>query len=159
MKKLTIILITLVVFSAAFFAWALFSSIKQESPAEQNTAVENLPAVISSLEAKTSDEGEVKITVQPENLAGNDATWNFNILLDTHSAELVEDMTLVSALIGDDGAKYAPIGWEGDPPGGHHRGGVLKFKAVTPPLSSITLTIRDVGDVKERKFTWQLKGQ
>jgi len=151
-------LITLVVISAVFFVWAIFGSGKQTS-APQNTALENPPAATSSFEVKTNDEGEVKIAVQPENIVENSVEWDFRIVLDTHSVELTDDLTRMSTLIGDSGAKYTPLSWEGDPPGGHHRGGVLKFKAVIPPPSSITFVIQNVGGVKERKFTWQLKGQ
>ncbi len=158
MKKTNTILIALVTLSAIFFAWALLGAGKQ-APVAKNITVENTPAITSSLEVKTSDEGEVKIAVQPENIAENGSEWDFRIVMDTHFVELIDDLVKMSMLTGDSGAKYPPIGWEGDPPGGHHRGGILKFKAVAPLPSSITLAIKDVGSIAERKFIWQVKGR
>ena len=161
MNKLNIILAILIVAAGGFFLYTLVSS--RNIPLA-NTNVPSRPTSTaaakneSSFDLKISDEGEVKIAVQPE-ISGNESEWNFRVAMNTHSMELMDDLTRVSALIGSGGAKYAPFAWEGDPPGGHHRGGILKFKAVSPLSSLITLTIRDVGGIKERKFEWQLKGQ
>ena len=51
----------------------------------------------------------------------------------------------------------APAVWEGDPPGGHHRKGVLKFDAVNPRPQDIELRITRAGEPKPRSFRWQLK--
>lgn len=162
MKKLNIILVVLIVAAGGFFLYALVGS---KNIPLANTNTPSRPASTdgtnneSSLDVKISDEGKVKIAVQPENIAKNEVEWNFRIVMDTHSLELIDDLIQASALTSGNGAKYVPFVWEGDPPGGHHREGVLKFKAITPFPSLITLTIRGVGDVKERKFEWQLKGQ
>jgi hypothetical protein len=56
-----------------------------------------------------------------------------------------------------DGAKYLPLSWEGTAPGGHHRKGVLRFKAIVPPPRSVELQILLSGDTSPRSFTWRLK--
>lgn len=52
--------------------------------------------------------------------------------------------------------QYSPLEWQGAPPGGHHRKGVLTFRAISPQLPSIELQIRLVNDRSPRKFTWLL---
>lgn len=107
-----------------------------------------------SLEEQTKSEGQVAITVTPA-FAG---TWRFAISLETHSVELSQALEQVSTLIDDRGKEYAPLSWEGDPPGGHHRSGTLVLDGDIDPLaSSLTLTIRDIGGIPSRQFTWTLK--
>jgi hypothetical protein len=64
----------------------------------------------------------------------------------------MQDMAAVSSLTDATGQIVSPKAWTGDPPGGHHRKGVLKFTALTSPPAS--LTIRDLGSVPARTFTW-----
>lgn len=68
-------------------------------------------------------------------------------------------LTLVSGwdfALDASGREYAPLAWQGDPPGGHHRKGVLRFK----PLAAATLVelrISGVGGVATRRFRWELR--
>ena len=55
------------------------------------------------------------------------------------------------------GKKYSAVGSEGDAPGGHHRKGVLRFKALSPQSDSIELRIQCPGEATPRTFGWQLK--
>ena len=116
----------------------------------------NDEGLASDLETKTNSEGPVEVGVTPRRIVPTDAEWSFEISLNTHSYELNDDFLAASELRDEQGNAYKPIAWDGDPPGGHHREGVLKFKAIAPQPSSITLGIQDVGGIKERKFTWQL---
>ena len=75
-----------------------------------------------------------------------------NVSLTTHSGDLGGDMAKVSFLRDNVGVKYAPIGWQGDPPGGHHREGILEFKPLLPLPDKLTLVIKNVGGVTERSF-------
>lgn len=108
----------------------------------------------SGLDTKESNDGPVSVAVTPRSLEG--ASWNFNITLNTHSEELSEDLVAVSELIDDQGKSYKPTAWEGAPPGGHHREGILKFNPVSPKPKSIELKIKNVGGVSERRFKWSL---
>lgn len=109
---------------------------------------------VRSFEEQTKSEGQVDITVTPI-FAG---TWRFAISLETHSVELSQELDKVSVLVDDQGREYAPLFWEGDPPGGHHRSGTLVFDGdIDPIASSLTLTIRDIGGISSRQFTWTLK--
>ncbi|HXF44383.1 MAG TPA: hypothetical protein VNK70_02895 [Candidatus Paceibacterota bacterium] len=106
----------------------------------------------AGLELQTSEEGAVTVTVKPVSLSAD--SWNFEIVLDTHSEELTADLTKVAVLVDENGREYAPLGWEGSPPGGHHRKGILKFRPITPNPRVINLFIREIGGVEKREFLW-----
>jgi len=99
----------------------------------------------------------VTVKVTPRNLSAGSATWDFEVVLDTHSADLGQDLARVSVLIDGRGREHPPTAWTGDPPGGHHREGVLSFKPLGSEADSVTLQIRDVGGVPQRSFRWSLK--
>jgi len=109
------------------------------------------------LNTQINSEGLVTIEVTPKNLSESAETWDFEIVLDTHSGNLEQDLTETSILIDDKGNKFNPISWEGDPPQGHHRSGVLKFKPISQRLKLIELKINQVGDIGERSFRWELR--
>ncbi len=127
-------------------------SSKSENPVSP-MGNENQPV----FEPITSNEGGVEVAVTPVNLSLNLPSWSFDVSLSTHSVELSEDLVSVSKLVLDSGEVLNPSSWEGDPPGGHHRGGTLTFKTPTKSPSSITLKILGVGGVPEREFKWDLK--
>jgi hypothetical protein len=85
--------------------------------------------------------------------------WRFAVQLNTHVTPITQDIAAVSVLSDGKGHEEKPVVWQGDPPGGHHRKGVLLFKPMNPRPDSITLKIRQVGSVPERAFTWKLTGQ
>ena len=103
---------------------------------------------------QTSNERGIKVTVAPQAIAP--ATWDFEVTLESHTQSLNDDLARSSVLVLD-GKQYVPVGWEGAAPGGHHRKGLLRFKAVAlqPPL--IELQIRLAGDTSPRSFKWTLK--
>lgn len=110
------------------------------------------------LPAQTSREGAVTVKVTPLELSAQSAAWRFEVVFDTHVAELNHDAMAVASLAAG-GKEQRPLAWDGDKPGGHHRKGVLRFDAVTPAPSSVTLKIRDVGGVPERRFSWTVPAQ
>lgn len=105
---------------------------------------------------QTSNQGGVKITVAPRNLSSAAQTWDFEITLETHTQPLDDDLTKSATLLAD-GKSHPALGWEGAPPGGHHRKGVLRFKAITPRPGSVELRILRRGEAAARSFRWQLK--
>lgn len=111
-------------------------------------------ALAGSLPAQVNKEGKVAVEVTPLALTGE--TWRFQVQFDTHVVTLDHDPRAIATLAGPDGHEIKPTSWEGDPPGGHHRKGVLVFPALNPAPSTITIRIRDVGPIPERSFTWTL---
>jgi hypothetical protein len=106
--------------------------------------------------AQTSRDGGVIVRVTPKNLARGAPTWDFQVVLDTHSGDLGQDLVKSAVLIDGRGREHAPTAWTGDPPGGHHREGVLSFEPLGSETGSVTLQIRGVGGVAQRSFRWQL---
>ena len=104
-------------------------------------------------ESKTDNQAAVSITIAPIDISSHSKEWKFDIVMDTHSVELDQDMTKSAVLIDDKGKEYKPLRWEG-PVGGHHREGVLTFAWITPTPKSIELKITGIADVV-RSFVWQ----
>jgi len=106
--------------------------------------------------SQVSDERQVKITATLQKIPKEAKTWDFEVSLETHTHALSDVMENSSVLIAD-GKQYKPVGWEGSPPGGHHRKGVLRFKAIAPLPASVELQIRLIGEPSPRSFKWQLE--
>ncbi len=117
----------------------------------------NEAAAASHLAARTSSAAGVTVKVTPQNVAGDAKTWDFAIVLDTHSADLNDDLVKSSLLLDGAGGRFAPVAWDGAAPDGHHREGVLRFKPVSPRPQSIELQITRAGEDAPRSFRWQLK--
>lgn len=109
----------------------------------------------SALPARTSSQAGVTVKATPRALDGS--VWEFELAFDTHSQELNDDVEKTAVLSPAGGAAQTPIKWQGDPPGGHHRKGVVQFKAVSPRPASIELRITRPGEPAPRVFQWALK--
>lgn len=116
-----------------------------------------VPAAAAELATEKSSDRGVTVAVTPQNLSGDAKTWDFKIVLDTHSADLSDDLVKSAILLDGTGARHVPIGWEGAAPGGHHREGVLRFKPVSSQPQTIELQITRPGESAPRSFRWQLK--
>ncbi len=106
---------------------------------------------------QTANEQGVTVTVTPPDFSTRPKTWDFDVSLQTHTRNLNDDLAKSSALIAD-GKHFAPTAWEGAPPSGHHRKGILRFNAISPPPQSVELQIRLSGEAGARTFRWSLKG-
>ncbi len=107
-------------------------------------------------ESKTDNQAAVSITVTSIDISSQSKEWKFDIVMDTHSVELDQDMTESAVLIDGQDKEYKPIGWEG-PSGGHHREGVLVFDPIEPMPKYIELKIKNIGGVTERLFKWNIE--
>jgi len=120
------------------------------------TAAVALQTIAAELGTQESSDRGVTVAVTPQTLASNASTWNFKIVLDTHSADLSDDLVKSAVLLDEKGGRHAPIAWDGAAPGGHHREGVLRFKPIAPQPRSIELQIRRGGEAAPRSFRWQI---
>lgn len=104
---------------------------------------------------RVNEANNVTVTVKPKILkvGGKPA---FEVEFETHSVELDFDVAKQSYLIDDKGTRLTDGVWEGSPPGGHHRSGTLTFNTPLTQTSFIELIIKDVSDIPERKFKWNL---
>jgi len=96
------------------------------------------------------------VTVRATPRAVADGSWEFVMAFDTHTHPLTDDLMKTALLIAD-GKTYAPAGWKGDPPGGHHRKGVLTFNGIASSAATIELRVTRPGEPKPRSFRWQIK--
>jgi len=113
-------------------------------------------ALAAELTSQRTSASGVTVTVVPQELAPSSNSWDFKVVLDTHSQELTDDLVKTTTLLDDKGKKYVPISWEGAGPGGHHREGTLKFHAISPKPQNIELQIQRAGETAPRSFRWQL---
>lgn len=118
-----------------------------------------LPAHSAEFQSKKDSQGQVMVTVTPQSLSSASETWRFDVRLNTHVAPITQDLAKVAVLGDGLGHEEKPTAWQGDPPGGHHRKGVLVFKPMRPMPKSINLKIRDVGGIAERTFSWSMSGK
>jgi hypothetical protein len=109
------------------------------------------------LTVRTNSDGGVTVSVNPKNISAGASSWDFEVTLNTHTVELNQDLQSTSVLIDAEGKPHAAVGWEGDPPGGHHRKGVLRFKPITGKPQFLELRISGVGGVELRVFRWQVE--
>ena len=98
----------------------------------------------------------VTVKVTPSLIGSADTRWEFAIVLDSHSADLSDDLTQSASLTTSDGRTIKPASWTGAAPGGHHREGVLAFEVPAPRPSTVELRIARQGESAARTFRWQL---
>ena len=110
----------------------------------------------AKLAAVSNNMGGVRVVVTPKAVAAT-SPWEFDVVMDTHTKPLDADLTKDAVLVDDGGRKYAPLSWQGDKPGGHHRKGVLRFAAPAAPIKSFELQIQGLGGENKRVFQWTIK--
>jgi hypothetical protein len=103
----------------------------------------------------SSDKG-VTVKVTPRLIGSTDKLWEFDVVLDSHSADLSDDLTQSASLTTNDGRTLQPVSWKGAPAGGHHSEGVLAFEVPAPRPDTIELRIVRQGESAARIFRWQL---
>ena len=115
------------------------------------------PGIVAAdrLPSRTTQQAGVTVKVEPRALAP--AGWDFHITFDTHTQELKDDLLKSAVLVADGGRPAAAVAWNGDPPGGHHRKGMLRFTAVAPAPAQIELRIQRAGEPAPRVFRWDLR--
>jgi len=117
----------------------------------------NVPAEQAALATQTATIGIVTYKVTPKNLSKSSPTWDFEVVLDTHTGSLDQDLVSGIRLSDDRNNEYQASNWEGDPPGGHHREGVLQFQALDSEIKSITLKINPGENMEGASLTWAIK--
>ena len=114
---------------------------------------------VAAAEQQTSNQNGVVVRVTPGRLSPGATTWDFEVVFETHTVQLTGDPAQFTVLLDPQGQAHAPLRWDGDPPGSHHRKGVLRFKPLRSAPATVTLKIRGVGGVPERAFTWPVADQ
>lgn len=108
------------------------------------------------LPARENDANGLVISVKPVQLT-LESPIRFTVALNTHAGSLAIDFAKAATLVDNKGNLYQSTGWDGPPPGGHHVSGALLFPPLGPDVSSFRLILKDVYDVPERTYEWQLE--
>lgn len=108
-------------------------------------------AVAQNLPAPSNNAGGVQVTVTPK-AVGTGSSWDFEVSMKTDIKPLVTDLASEAVLIVNGSQRYAPSSWQGDPPGAHHRKGVLRFPAPNDLAKSFEVQIQNIGEVKQSVF-------
>ena len=111
----------------------------------------------AQLAAQKNTAGGVTVAVTPAKLVAGAKTWDFSIVLDTHTQDLSDDLAGSAVLVDDRGNEFKALAWDGAAPGGHHRSGVLRFNAIEPRPQALELRISRPGEAKPRTFRWRLR--
>jgi len=111
----------------------------------------------AALAARSSYAAGVQVEVTPKTTDPKSKVWEFAVAMNTHITPLTVDLAKTAVLTDDAGHQYAPLAWNGDPPGGHHRKGVLQFPAPAGAPKVIELKIKGIAGPPERVFKWELK--
>ena len=141
------------------------------TPLPPSTAAQDDPqsAPVSTESASPSNDsatridqqGAIIVEITPLNLDSPTDTFEFDIVLTTHSIDLSMDLATLSTLTTDTGVSVESTLWDA-PLGGHHVEGRLIFpatkdgKSILEGANKLTLTITDV-DAASRTFEWELK--
>ena len=151
--------LTILTLALAFLGGFLF--FYRGGPAKQLVPVANQTnqqtTTKQNWETKTDEQASVTVTVTPTDISLQSKEWKFDVVLNTHSVELDQDMTKIAVLVDGQGKEYKPLSWNGSEPGGHHREGVLIWNAIEPTPKSVEIKIKDISEIPERSFKWDLK--
>jgi hypothetical protein len=97
--------------------------------------------------------GAIDVKARPIRIDNGGA--RFDLAFDSHSAAFDADPSAAVTLdVG--GARWTAVGWDGDPPSGHHREGTLEFTSTGPASGTATLTIGGLPEPVE--FSWPITG-
>ena len=148
-KTLTISTLVLA-FIGGFF---IFYNPKTPLVLDQNDS--SVADIAQGLEPKTDEQASVTVTVTPVDISPESKEWSFDVIMNTHSVELDQDLIQTATLVDDTDREHKPLNWEGSV-GGHHREGILIFTPIKPLSQTLKLKISGIGEV-ERNFTWQIR--
>jgi len=110
---------------------------------------------------RIDEQGEIIFEITPLNLDSPTETFEFDVVMTTHSIDLSMDLATLSTLTTDTGVSVESTLWDA-PRGGHHVEGKLIFpatkdgKSILEGATKLTLTITNV-DAPTRIFEWELK--
>ncbi|MBI5029263.1 MAG: hypothetical protein HZB51_01955 [Chloroflexi bacterium] len=150
-----ILFFTTLLASISFLLAACSSPTPTVSPTLVAKQANSTGKAASAFATKNNSGGSVDVAVTPLAISASEPVV-FDIVMNTHSVDLSDDMTQIVILRDDTGKEYKPTGWEGGEPGGHHREGNLKFAALSGKPKYIELVIVGLAKVPERVFRWDL---
>lgn len=107
---------------------------------------------------QTSKVHGVTVAATAGNLDPRAPVWDFAVVL-ASAHDLPDDVAANAVLVDANGNARKALVWEGAPPAGRHRAGVLKFVAPDPHPEWVELRITRPGESRPRTFGWLLPGR
>jgi hypothetical protein len=104
---------------------------------------------------ETIEGGNVTVKVTPMVLMLG-KPLEFEIAMETHSADLTNDMLKTVVLHDEAGRAYLPMAWNQSSSDGHSREGKLTFATLSTNSKSMLLVLSNIGGVAERVFVWHV---
>ena len=163
-----ILLPAFLILSLVLSACSATSTPLQTDPQPFDPAQDKLTPVSTQSSSPSNDsakridqQGAIIIEITPLNLDSPTDTFEFGIVMTTHSIDLSMDLATLSTLTTDTGVSVDAALWDA-PLGGHHVEGKLIFpsakdgKSILEGATKLTLTIVNV-DAPTRVFEWSLK--
>ena len=152
MSKINNFLLIILVFVVLFLGINAVKKTDKKSAGIK--AVSSVSKQEKNLNSQENEGGNVTVKVKPKVLKIGEKPV-FEIEFETHSVDLSFDVIQITSLVDDKGNRFESS-WNGSPPGGHHREGTLAFNTFLPKTEFVKLIIRDVSDIPERTFRWEL---
>ncbi len=149
-QKITILSLAIIIIGAALY-YVVSDRVNSPSSSGISTQIEQ-----TTPQTQTLTDDIVIYKVTPKNLAVSATTWDFDISLDTHTGSLDQDLVDIARLVDDKGDEYTATMWEGDPAGGHHREGILKFLPINPRPAFVELKIQTTSNVEKNSLRWNV---
>jgi hypothetical protein len=163
-----ILLPALLVFSLLLAACSATATPPPSAPQPASASTQSPDAISGEstsvgnrLATHMDDQGAIIFEITPLNLDQSVDTFEFNVVLTTHSIDLSMDLAATATLSTDTGVIVNSTLWDA-PRGGHHVEGKLIFpatkdgQAILDGATKLTLTITNV-DAPTRIFEWELK--
>ena len=155
-----ILLPIFLIFSLVLGACSATSTPLQTDPQPDSVST-NSSSPSNNSAMRIDQQGAIIIEITPLNLDSPIDTYEFDVVLTTHSIDLIMDLATLSTLTTDTGVSVESTLWDA-PRGGHHVEGKLIFpatkddKPILEGATKLILTIINV-DAPTRIFEWELK--
>ncbi len=153
MSKINNFLLIILVFVVLFLGINAVKKTDKKSAGIK--AVSSVSKQEENLNSQENEGGNVTVKVKPKVLKIGEKP-SFDVVFETHSVDLAFDVVQISSLVDEKGRVFGNSIWEGSRPGGHHREGTLTFDTVLSETKFAKLIIKDVSDIPERTFRWEL---
>ena len=155
-----ILLPAILILSLVLSACSSTSTPLQTNPQPESVSTNSaFPSNDSAM--RIDEQGAIIVEITPLNLDSPTDTFEFEVVMTTHSIDLSMDLATLSTLTTDTGISVDATLWDA-PLGGHHVEGKLIFpttkdgKPILEGATKLILTIVDV-DAPSRIFEWELK--
>ncbi|MBI5354030.1 MAG: hypothetical protein HZB50_15415 [Chloroflexi bacterium] len=155
-----ILLPAILILSLVLSACSASSTAPQTDPLPDSVSGDS-SSPSNDLAMRIDQQGAIIVEITPLSLDAPTDTFEFDVVMTTHSIDLIMDLAKLSTLTTDTGVSVEAAIWDA-PLGGHHVEGKLIFpttkdgKPILEGATKLTLTIINV-DAPTRIFEWGLK--